>query len=253
MIRYSQQDAQWKDKQLGVGEHTIGQAGCLLTCFAMAAQYAGANYNPATLNDALVNVRGFSGSLLMPAMVDSILSGLKITAQHVCRDVPAPVSTINKYLADSSALVIVEIDSSPDPGQQSHWVILTAAEGGDYVMVDPWPLVETGKVTLLGRYGKGRTAAAIITYVIALGVDYPPASTEPEKYPEKSTVKVSSRGLRGRTEPGTSSPIAIDPLKVGLEFEKCTDKPVIKDNNEWIAVKLWIARGPADGSYKYLE
>jgi hypothetical protein len=220
----------------------------------MAAQYAGGNYTPATLNDALVNVRGFSGSLLMPAMVDSIVSGLAITAQHVCRDVPAPVSTINKYLSDPSTLVIVEIDSSPDPGQQAHWVILTGATGkDDYVMVDPWPLAETGQVTLLGRYGKGRTAAAIITYVIALKVDYPPPSTEPASGPEKSTVKVSSRGLRGRTKPGTSAPVAIDPLKVGLEFEKCTDEPVIQDGYEWIAVKLWVSKGPADGSFKYLE
>jgi hypothetical protein len=53
--------------------------------------------------------------------------------------------------------VIVEVDYSPDPGLQTHWVLLYAQQGNDYLIQDPWPFPsETTPVTLMTRFSQGQ-------------------------------------------------------------------------------------------------
>ncbi len=40
---------------------------------------------------------------------------------------------------DSGQPLVIEIDQSPSPGLQNHWVVLYARQGNDYLMLDPWP------------------------------------------------------------------------------------------------------------------
>ncbi len=57
----SQRDPLWADKRLGHAgsPKTIGEWGCLLTCFAMTANALGENTNPSQLNDAMLSRGGF--------------------------------------------------------------------------------------------------------------------------------------------------------------------------------------------------
>ena len=59
--------------------------------------------------------------------------------------------------------VIVEVDFSPAAGLQTHWVVLYAKQGNDYLMLDPWPYpTDTQAVTLMSRFSHGQTLARSI-------------------------------------------------------------------------------------------
>ena len=80
--------------------------------------------------------------------------------------------------------VVVEIDRSPSPGLQNHWVVLYAKQGNDYLMLAPWPIpADSGPVTLGSRYGFGRQPKEYIVaavWYLALG------STTPSSAPRRS-------------------------------------------------------------------
>ncbi len=53
LVRYSQQDSQWKNSKIGPGPDTIGYIGCALTSLAMYASSWGFTETPATLKSKI--------------------------------------------------------------------------------------------------------------------------------------------------------------------------------------------------------
>ena len=57
---------------------------------------------------------------------------------------------------------------TPAPGLLTHWVVLYAKEGNDYLMLDPWPYQTdvTKKTYLMPRYSQGNPLKRSIMHVI---------------------------------------------------------------------------------------
>ncbi len=164
----SQRDPQWKDIPLGFsqGQHTIGSSGCTLTALTMLANGFGFQETPATLNDKLKALgpdQGFFGALIAWFGLPRILPGLKLNKLIECRRVPAPMGEINAAL-DAGKPVVAELDMSPSPGFQNHWVLIYGRQGSDYLIHDPWPWPTEQSALLTQRYGFAGSPAQIITY-----------------------------------------------------------------------------------------
>lgn len=154
-IRYSQQDPQWKDDKLGDGPETIGRIGSGLTCVAMYASGWGLMETPSTLNQKLQSVGGFVRQGIVWAAVTRLYPQIKSTGLTICRTSGAPLADISSSL-EAGQPAIVEVDFSPAAGLQTHWILLYAKLGNDYLMLDPWPYpIETEQATLMSRYGQG--------------------------------------------------------------------------------------------------
>ncbi len=277
MIRYSQQDARWKNLRLGVGEETIGSAGCLITAMAMACQASGFEQTPATLNAQFVTVGGFWGSYVVPDVIHSVVPGMRRVETINCKDVAAPVGKINKHLKDGNK-VIVKVDSSPADGIQDHWVLLTRWTGQDYMMLDPWPLPtpspslqgggEEGEVSLLGRYGQGKTAEVAIIGVLVLAggraVTLPTVASPtqsvgegedltPDPFPEGkgSKVRVVSDWVWQRAAAGLKG----GKMRKALQNEvfKTAGEEVVRDGITWQPVMGVVYLAVAANGENYLE
>jgi len=244
MIRFSQQDPKWKNKQLGNGDCTIGSDGCFLTCFSMLLEV-----EPPTLNDKMVVHGGFLGSNIMAGVVPVMYPKVWNESITWCKDNPAPLDTIDRALTSGMA-VIVQVDTSPAPDIQSHWVIITSKVGNDYNMVDPWPVVDIPRATLLGRYGKGRDAKTIITYILVMGGTSSAVEVtgDTQPAPEVSTVDtitVTTDYINLRREPNTNADNEpIGEVLRGMTFKKAgtplagTGKVI-----SWQPVIVYVATG----------
>ena len=163
----SQRNPQWANEHLGFDTTvTIGTDGCALTCLTMLVNGFGFNETPSSMNRKLKDLgsgSGFLGSLIVwPGLTRAFP---KILFRHiiVCRDAPAPINEINATL-DQGQPVLLEIDRSPAPGLQNHWVVVYGRQGIDYLMLDPYALPPDSKpTTLSNRYGFGRDPAEFIT------------------------------------------------------------------------------------------
>jgi len=90
--------------------------------------------------------------------------------------VPAPLADIDNWLAAGKP-IIVEVDYSPDPGVQNHWIVLCGKQGDDYLIRDPWKSAK-GEQTLKQRYSFAGDVSQIINNVIFLdGTPVPGAIT----------------------------------------------------------------------------
>jgi hypothetical protein len=165
----SQRDPRWINEKLGFDDTiAIGTDGSALVCLTMLVNGYGYSETPSSMNRKLKDMGsgiGFLGSLIVwPGLT---LAFPKIVFGHiiVCRDKPAPVDEINTSL-DFGQPLLIEIDQSPAPGLQNHWVILYACQGNDYLMLDPWPQPpDNAPTTLAARYGSGRPPSEFITTV----------------------------------------------------------------------------------------
>ena len=158
LVYYSQQDPQWKSDILGFGDpgDTIGYIGCALTSVAMLLSGHGSTETPKTLNQKLKNVDGFVGAGIRWGAVSQIYPKVALKAFIPCSTSDAPLAQINTELAAGQP-AIVQVDYSNDPGLQTHWVLLYAKQGNDYLMQDPWPSPpETKTVTLMSRFAQGQ-------------------------------------------------------------------------------------------------
>jgi hypothetical protein len=52
---------------------------------------------------------------------------------------PRHAPDLRERSARDNPPVIVMVDSTPAPGLLTHWVVLYAKDGSDYLMLDPWP------------------------------------------------------------------------------------------------------------------
>jgi len=202
----SQQDPRWKDEKLGFDNAiTIGSDGCALTCLTMLVNGYGFNETPSTMNQklkAMGSGAGFLGGLIVWSGLTRAFPKIIYRDILLCRDQPAPLASINASL-DAGQPLVVEIDRSPAPNLQNHWVVLYGRRGNDYLILDPWPNPPDNKESLLvGRFGQGREAAQIITAVVW----YQATGTQPPPPGGGMTVRVSaaaSAGLRLRSAPST--------------------------------------------------
>src|ERR1700690_3100751 len=165
LVRYSQQDPQWKDSKIGLGPDTIGYIGCALTSLAMYASSWGFTETPATLNQKLYANGGItSDELLVWGGISKLYPQIQSTGLTICNG-NAPIAQINASLAAGQP-VIVEVVYSPDPGLQTHWVLVYAQQGDDYLIQDPYPFPpETNSVTLMTRFSQGQPLTSAIKAV----------------------------------------------------------------------------------------
>ena len=238
MIRYSQQDQRWKNKQLGTGECTIGSDGCFLTCFAMLLEI-----EPDKVNDRVKVFGGYSGSLLIARTVPNAYKQIYVDSEVFCPNNPAPLKTIDDALANGMA-VIVQTDTKLDPGIQSHFVILTGKIGNDYNMADPWPLVDNPPATLLGRYGKGRDAKTIITYILVIGgvssaVEVATAEPDTPINDKQTMTAIDTPNIR--LKPSKSAP-DIGDLKIGQVVELLGQSVTDENGIEFVDFRAWVAK-----------
>ena len=115
----------------------------------MYASGWGLTETPGTLNSRLRAAGGFVNQAIIWSAITRLYPQIRCTGLTLCDNSAAPTSDINATLADGQP-VIVEVDFSPAPGLQTHWVLLYKRLADDYLMLDPWPYPpETSEATLL--------------------------------------------------------------------------------------------------------
>ena len=255
--QFSQQDPKWKARLLGADtESTIGGYGCLLTSLSMVCSAYGIEVPPDQLNDKMRAAGGFQGAFLMPAYMGQAVPGMRQTNYIECQNQPAPLAEIDAYLAAGKP-VIVEVDYSPNAGLQNHWIVLTAKQGDDYTLLDPWTYPhETKPVTLLGsRYAFNGQPAQIIQ--AALWMDGPSGAMTPPTPPSLDKglaasfpVYATADELALRSQPLATDATLLRRVPLNTEFKPLTSdadaKAKVGQMNQWLPVKA------ADGTQGYV-
>ena len=170
LVYYSQQDSQWKGDRLGFGTQesdTIGYIGCALTSVAMTLSGHGFTETPKTLNKKLQNVSGFAGAGIRWHAVSQLYPQVRLNSIVKCNDTPAPLAQIDAALAAGQPAIVC-VDSTAAPGVLTHYVVLIARKGNDYLMLDPWPYQSDVKkeTYLMPRYSQGNPLQRSILQIV---------------------------------------------------------------------------------------
>src|SRR5215208_3240870 len=169
LVYLSQQDPQWKKDVLGFGDagDTIGYVGCALTSVAMLLSGHGYAETPQSLNQKLKNVNGFVSAGIRWGAVNQVYPQVTLKAFIPCSTSDAPLAQIDAAIAAGQP-AIVQVDSSPASGIQTHWVVIYGKKGDDYLMLDPWPYQPdiTKEDLLMNRYARGNPLRRAISHVI---------------------------------------------------------------------------------------
>lgn len=169
LVYLSQQDPKWKSDILGFGDpgDTIGYIGCALTATSMLLSGHGLAETPRSLNQKLKNVNGFVSAAILWSAASKIYPNVTLKAFIPCSTSDAPLAQIDAAIAAGQP-AIVQVDRSPAAGIQTHWVVLYARKGDDYLMLDPWPYQPdiTKEDYLMKRYAQGLTLKRAISHVI---------------------------------------------------------------------------------------
>jgi hypothetical protein len=169
LVYYSQQDPQWKNDILGFGDSgdTIGYVGCALTSVAMLISGHGYTETPKTLNKKLKDVGGFASAGIRWGSVSQIYPQVSLKSFIPCTNSDAPLAQIDTAIAAGQPAIVM-VDSTPAPGLLTHWAVLYARKGDDYLMLDPWPYQTdvTKETYLMPRYAQGNTLKRAIMHVI---------------------------------------------------------------------------------------
>ena len=265
LVYYSQQDPQWKEDILGFGDpgDTIGYVGCALTSTAMLISGHGFSETPKTLNQKLKDVGGFASAGIRWSSVSQIHPQVTVKSNVSCINTDAPLAQIDASIAAGQP-VIVMVDSTPAAGLLTHWVVLYAKEGSDYLMLDPWPYqTDVNKKTfLMPRYSQGSPLRRSIMHVIIYecynasggiaqpGSSTPTTSTPPQSQPTTGTparggpyARVKSDvtwGLNIRSSIDTSSPanivVTIPPGSI-LTLIEPDGASKVGAINQWVRVR----------------
>jgi hypothetical protein len=170
LVYYSQQDSRWKQDILGDNtdpKYNIGYVGCAVTSVAMLLSGHGYTETPKTLNQKLQSIGGFSDGAIYWSAVSKLYPQVVVKSSVPCSNANAPLDLIDASLAAGQP-VIVMVDSVSGPGFNTHWVLLYAKDGNDYLMLDPWPYQPdvTKKTYLMPRYSDGRLLQRTIMHII---------------------------------------------------------------------------------------
>jgi uncharacterized protein YvpB len=170
LVYYSQADPQWKADKLGFGSQpsdTIGYIGCALTSVAMVLSGHGYTVTPKVLNQKLQSINGFAGSGIRWHSVTQLYPQMRLNSIIKCNDTPAPLEQIDAALAAGQPAIVC-VDSTPAPGLLTHYVVLIARKGNDYLMLDPWPYQpDVNKETyLMPRYSHGNPLQRSIMQIV---------------------------------------------------------------------------------------
>ena len=203
LVYLSQQDPLWKKDILGFGdpEDTIGYLGCALTSVAMLLSGHGYSETPKTLNKKLKNVNGFVSAAIRWSSVSQIYPNVTVKSNISCTTSPAPLELINGAIAAGQP-AIVQVDSSPASGIQTHWVVVYQKKGDDYLMLDPWPYQPdiTKEDLLMKRYARGNPLKRAISHIILYEV-FGSGSGGPISTPETpETTPVPTSGVYARVK-----------------------------------------------------
>ena len=268
LVYYSQQDPQWKSDKLGFGKQdsdTIGYIGCALTSVAMMLSGHNFTETPKTLNKKLQSIDGFAGAGIRWYHVSQLYPQIRINSIIKCNDTPAPLAQIDAALAAGQP-AIVQVDSTPAPGILTHYVVLYARKGNDYLMLDPWPYQPDVKkeTYLMPRYSQGnplqRSILQIILYenVAADGIILMPGETSttttpstgtPQTPPDTTPVSTGPQarvkddvtwGLNIRTSEDTSSRaniVTVVPAGTTLTIIEPGGTSKIGGINQWLRVR----------------
>jgi len=248
LVYYSQQDPQWKKDILGFGDpgDTIGYVGCALTSVAMLLSGHGYTESPKTLNQKLKSVDGFVSAGIRWGAISQIYPKVSLRAFIPCSTSDAPLAQINAAIAAGQP-AIVQVDSSPADGIQTHWVVLYGRKGDDYLMLDPWPYQPdvTKEDLLLKRYAQGRTLKRAISHVIlfeAYGATPPQPGPDPVSTDELcARVKDSvTWGLNVRSSIDVSSianVVATVPSGTQLTLLEADGPSKVGAVNQWVRVR----------------
>jgi hypothetical protein len=266
LVYYSQNDPKWKGDRLGLSEQesdTIGFVGCALTSVSMMLSGHGYTETPKTLNQKLKNIGGFASSGIRWHAVSQLYPQVRINSIIKCNDTPAPLAQIDAALAAGQPAIIC-VDSTAAPGFLSHYVLLYARKGNDYLMLDPWPYQPdvTKETYLMPRYSQGnplqRSIMQIVLYenVAADGIIMMPGATspvttapQPSGQPTTAPVSTGPRarvkndvtwGLNIRTSEDTSSKANIvDIVQAGILLTLIESGGWTKIGaiNQWVRVR----------------
>jgi hypothetical protein len=268
-----QNDPQWADDPLGFGPPTIKEWGCLMTSLTMVVNGFGCQETPRTFNQKMKAAGGFAGALIKAGLVSAVCPGVSVRGRDDCGQAPAPIAAIDAALA-SGQPVILQVDWSPQPDVQSHWVLAYARQGNDYLILDPYhyPGDAPGKpLTLLSRYHfSGSTLEQAISSVIYLSGapsaagGAPPVTPPVAKTPVPSpalTVYTATDNLALRDQPDVAAAL-ITRLPLGAALICLEASPAaqakVGQPNQWLPVQdpageqgyiaAWYAATAAPGS-----
>ena len=255
LVYRAQNDPQWGNDLLGFGKTTLLQEGCAVSSVAMLLSGYGYSETPASLNKKLKDNQGFSGSNIVWQKISQFYPQIKFVNVVRCETGNAPLGDINGYL-DKGQPVVVGVDTSPVEGFQSHYVLLYARQGNDYVMLDPWPY--RVDQTLMARYGKGRPLQQVIQRIVFYtgpgtagpiapgsgsigGVSGTSVQSVPASAARKSkmTVQVKQDGTPVYVNPGRGKVISTEKLGARLTVIENEKKAATKVGvaGNWLNVK----------------
>lgn len=121
---YSQRDPKWAKETLGFGKTTLGSHGCFVTSLAIMC-----GKTPSEVNSILKKGKFFNGDLIISS--NAMAKSLGLTY-------------VGKIDSQPKFKTIAEVDMSPAPGKQQHFVVVKE----DGSIIDPW----TGTIRPKGTY-----------------------------------------------------------------------------------------------------
>jgi len=252
ITQYSQTDPQWRNHLLGFDKSsTIGGFGCLLTSMAMSASHYGAtNLSPAVLNEKMKSINGFQAgtAFIIGWMIGNVVPGMSLD-YRACQGVSAPLAEIDANLAQGRP-VIIEVDWSPQPGVQTHFMLAYAKSGSDYLVYDPYPFPVTSGQIKLSASKYATVAGTTDPAKIISGVFFTrgPASLAPVEPPKLDQgvyasflVYTSADDLALRSQPVIADYTLLKRYPVNSEFKvleaDATASKKVGQQNIWLPVK----------------
>lgn len=169
---HSQRDPLWRDTPLGHGQRTIGDWGCLMTCFSMMLSAYGDKVTPQRLNERMKQADGAfqkDTSVTMFNAPTKLNRHVKWVGHYRPRAAnpfsydTTHVAAFQRLIDDSLAagrVVLAQVDSTSADWHfhvqnDQHWVVIVSKAGAaDYLVLDPiLAPPQNPLIGLMSKYG----------------------------------------------------------------------------------------------------